>query len=153
VMTSYVLDIKRPIELMQALIEEYGDSDTFLRLVGDVTQLSSNSLDDVRVFSWPGSGDSFIAEIPLTDSNRAALVKSILPRVGIRRRVYGVIIVRGDRELFASCDNFYYWPMDKHHVYNKGAIISTEVSTSFLDELVERGVIRGYDVNPYDSAQ
>jgi hypothetical protein len=149
-MNSYVVDVKRPIELLQMLIQELGDDETTLELEGDLSRLDVQCLEgEVKLRAWTQCGDSMAVNIVLSEMNKTALIKSLLPRLGLRKRVYGITLKKAGQMLFHAYDNFCPWPdLSNRHSYQKVAQISSQVSKELLDKLVETNVIREYRPNP-----
>jgi hypothetical protein len=101
-MNSYVVDVKRPIELLQMLIQELG---------GDLSRLDIQCLEgEVKLRAWMQCGDSRAVNIVLSEMNKTALIKSLLPRLGVRKRVYGITLKKAGQMLFHAYDNFCPWP-------------------------------------------
>jgi hypothetical protein len=108
----YRLVVKRPLEVVAAVVSTFGESaqmslegdlsalrfDRFEGLTRDPTDvLRSNTLEPRLMF----------AIVPLTADNRDLLLRSELPRVGLRRRIVHLQIADSGVVRFAACDNFH----------------------------------------------
>lgn len=145
----YVLDVKKPIELLQMLIKELGDDEIIVEFEGDLSQLDVQCLEgDVKLLTLAQRGDSRAVNIVLSEMNKAVLVKSLLPRLGVRKRVYEIRLKKAGKLLFYAYDNFCPWPdLSNRRSYQKVAQISSQVSKDLLAKLVEANVIREYRPN------
>jgi hypothetical protein len=140
---TYVLDVKRSLELLQTLVAAFADEGTTLVLNGHLDHVDFERLHGVTVTTYPGAGDYRKAEITLTADNVDALVRSVLPRVGV---VHETLITKAGETLFYAYDYFDPgWPeLGKVGPYNKGAIVTLTDGEGTLDDLIERGIIRRY---------
>jgi hypothetical protein len=140
---SYVLDVKRPLELLRTLLAALADEETVLVLDGHLNRVDFGRLHGVTVTTYPGAGDYRKAEIILTADNVDALVRSVLPRVGV---VHETLITKAGETLFYAYDYFDpgWYELGKVGSYNNGAMVTLDDGEGMLDELIERGIIRRY---------
>ena len=143
---AYVLDVKRPLELLQTLVAAFADEETVLVLDSKLDRIDFGRLHGVTITTIttnPFAGDYRKAEIPLTADNVDALVRSILPRVGV---VHETLITRAGETLFYAYDHFDpgWYELGKVGPYNKGAMVTLDGDERLLTELVERNIIRRY---------
>jgi hypothetical protein len=145
----YRLEVKKPLDLLRLLVEEFSSPDVLLNLSGDVSQFDRHLFgDDVEVKDWPQSGRDRHITIPLSAKNVSAVIESVLPRIGVRSRIYQITIERGGETLFSAFDNFSgkVWGLSSE----KGAGISSSVSQELLERLAQLGVIRSYALGGRD---
>jgi hypothetical protein len=127
----YILYVRKPVELVSAMIEALGGDDAVLHLYGDLSQVDFHLLgEDVQ------RGNNH-AKVPLNEKNQAILLTQLLPRLGIVRRVYEIQIVTNSELQFWAYDNFL------PDCVGTGPAISEDV----LEMLVASGVLRSYHLN------
>jgi hypothetical protein len=146
VQTTYVLDVKQPLELLQTLVAAFADEETVLVLDSKLDRIDFGRLHGVTITTItanPIAGDYRKAAIPLKADNVDALVRSVLPRVGV---VHETLITKAGEMLFYAYDYFDpgYLELGKIGPYNKGAMVTLTDGEGLLDDLVERGIIRRY---------
>ena len=110
--TGYRLVVRSPLDVVRAFIARAAEK-AQMSFEGDLSQCDLARLDGVsveatdtlpRTTTFPRLD---YAVVPLTPSNRAQLVRSELPRMGLRRRVIHLQIVDAGVLWFGAYDNFH----------------------------------------------
>jgi len=95
------LRVRNPVEVMRLVAAFYADTpDVEVTFEGDLS-----AIDWLRVPSNALRDDKKFVAVPLKQHTLAMLTGSVFPRVGLRSRVWHVIVRRGGERLFASYDN------------------------------------------------
>ena len=132
-MKVFRLNVKKSIPLFTAVIDKLCGNYN-MSLEGDlkaVSFLGITNLVEKRKTSTHDQYDHVI--FPLTVEN-VIVLKSLVPRIGIRRRVVHIRIQQEDNTVFASYD----W-------FDKGSVwIDANVGNEFVEHLLQEGVIREY---------
>jgi len=110
---GYRLIVRSPLEVVAAFITRAGDT-AEMSMEGDLSQCNLARLEGVsreptatlpRNTTWPRLD---FAIVPLTPGNRDRLVRSELPRMGLRRRVIHLQIVEAGVSRFSAYDSFHH---------------------------------------------
>jgi hypothetical protein len=92
------------------------DGDASMSMEGDLSRCSFDELNDIRNEPdgplqkntlWVSSGRHDFVVIPLNEANRKKVIRSILPRIGVRNYVWHFEIAKNDIKIFGSYDRFY----------------------------------------------
>ena len=142
----YILDVKMSVQLLQALVQRLQGDETTLEMTGYLSELDTHLLPEAKFSDWPRSGGERGVDIPLTEDNVKTLVRSILPRVGLRKKIHTIRILHDNKLLFYAEDNFMQWAGVEGR-YNKGAGVTSKIESAFLDELVAKGILRNYSLH------
>ena len=141
---KYRLDVRKPIELVTALIAHWGAGGR-LSLEGDLSQLDDSlkalgrgrpSLTLRRNTTSPVQ-DFLI--LPLNDRTIPLIERRVLPVVGLAHRVIHVQIQRAWRLVFGAYDNF----------HPECVWVSRTIGAEFLERLVAEGVLRSFGPNAH----
>lgn len=141
----YSLEVRRPVPLMNALIEAFC-GDAHLSLEGDLSKLNwaGNAPTHPRISavlrrqtSWPKQD---FAVLPLEWETIFEIKRSVLPVVGLAKRIAHVQIEQRRELVFGAYDEFHAgctW-------------ITQRVEASLLDRLKRDGCLKSYSPNRYD---
>jgi hypothetical protein len=133
----YKLVVNETIKLMEAMLQEFAENGR-LSLEGVLKYLNLKRLHNIS--RWPDgalrrnsseSTDDFVI-IPLDSATVQFLIKSVLPSVGIRRRIVHVQIEQNGRLVFGAYDWFH------------PECVWVKVSEEILKNLKEGGILRSY---------
>lgn len=126
--TSYYLRVKRRLDLTSAMIALLcGDAELELR--GDLSKV----LEDLNVFPGATVEDGRVV-LPLESDTKDRFLRRILPRIGIVRNLWSVVITRQGRVEFGAVDG-----LDEGQVW-----VGPAVGESVLRTLRDRRVIWEY---------
>ena len=136
--------VTRKASLLLNLVLEHFCGGAHLSFEGDLSQCDTSVLRDcsftptdvLRRNTVQPLGDFVI--IPLDPDTKDTLLKSVLPRVGLRSRINHIQIEKDGRRLFGAYDNF-----DIDCVW-----FDSSVGKEFFDSLVACGAIRSYTFRP-----
>lgn len=135
---QYVLNVKRPIKLLEILLN-YIDDSFYLMLEGDLSQcdmrgisITSGTPIGVFVRNTSESFADFII-LSLDADSKEKIKRQLLPRCGLRHRIYHILIGNKDNVLFASYDSF------------DDALLSGNVNESLLTLLLSSAAIKNYE--------
>ncbi len=139
------------VAFLSTVIDLVAGPDTRLLLIGDlsrcgseidtfpgVTNVDTSILSREEQGLWNGS--SRFVSLPLTVETKDFIIRSILPRIGLKRHLWHILIGGPSGRLFVSYDNF-----DPN---GRGADINLPAET--LDALVDQGLVERYIVDPSD---
>jgi hypothetical protein len=137
-MEAYSIDVKFAIALVKAILDKFIGNAT-MSIEGDLSAVDLSTLD-----SLAGSETSSLkrqtiypvldfAVFPLTQENIIKFNK-ILTRIGIRDRVLHILVESDGQIVFQSHDQF----------WKDGTWISTIVGENFMEDLLQKNIIRGY---------
>jgi hypothetical protein len=150
-MSSWMLDVKRPIELVLAILDKFSGEQYVISITGDLSAINISELETLteggmgtltllpHVYNLPPF-DAKVLVCRLSQKNVAKL-KSLIRRIGIRSKVAFIEVKRDNDLIFESADNF-----GKEQVW-----ISSVVGQEFVQNLLHDEIIRKFEVNKYDS--
>jgi hypothetical protein len=140
------LSTRRSIDLLTAMLDMFC-GDAYLSLEGDLSQLDYDLFENFQVLPaqaldrntiWPPQK---LVSVALEAETLSIIKRHILPRVGIRKRILHIQIVKQTEMVFAAYDCF-----DRDLV----GVINT-VGEPFLSSLVERKAIWSYECKANDT--
>jgi hypothetical protein len=99
----YQLVTRRRIDLLSAMIDVFKD-DAILSLVGNLSQIDFQSIPGANVEA--GLHLTTSVSIALRPDTKTIIQQRLLPRVGLRKRVWQVQITKGNIIVFAADDGF-----------------------------------------------
>jgi hypothetical protein len=97
---TFCLTIRRPLNVMDLVLRHF-PSDATLTLVGDLSQLDTEILPTA---SWIRLDCEI--DISLDPAAIDALLQTVFPRVGLRKRVWHVVLRSAGKVVFAAYDSF-----------------------------------------------
>jgi hypothetical protein len=142
--TSFSLDVKRPIELVGALISHFGAGGR-MSLEGDLSQLdetvraTGSNKEGLKLRRNTISPRQDFLIVELDDETIPLIRQRVLPSVGLNSRVIHLQIENGGKLVFGAYDNF-----DRECVW-----VSEVVGVDLLDRLVADGILRSFKTNPH----
>jgi hypothetical protein len=96
------LTVRKPIEVMRIVAAFFaGRPDAEITFEGD-----TSAIDWATIAGATVRQDLRLAVVPLTMASTEALMESVFPRLGLRSRVWHIIVRQRGQRLFASYDNF-----------------------------------------------
>lgn len=131
--------VRKPLEFLCALLE-VSCGNAQITFEGDLSQFDIGGKCEVTrrpsisiPLDCPKNYE--VMTVPLEPNTKEVIAKRILPRAGIRHRVFYVLISKGDELLLAAYDN---WDPDC-------VSVSADIGKPFLDSMFKAGVIWKYE--------
>src|SRR6185312_14073044 len=100
------------------------------------TNIDTTLLSPEEQSAWNGS--PYFASIPLTAETKDLIVRSVLPRIGLERHIWHILIGRPFERVFASYDQF--------DPRGRGADVN--LPPAVLDDLLSQGLVERYVRDP-----
>src|SRR5262249_13443128 len=133
------LTVRRPIEVMRVVTAFFaGKPDVEITFEGDVSAIDWTSISGATVRE-----NHRVAVVPLTMASAEALMGSVFPRLGLRSRIWHVIVRQRDRRLFASYDSF----------GEEKVVVEAREWDLLLAQLQAAGLVAGHKILMMDSPQ
>lgn len=135
----YHLDVAQPIRLMERILVRFAGN-ARLSLEGDLSRGDAGGVPvlsrqpDALLPSHTLHPERDFWILPVEPDTVDAIAVKLLPRIGLRQRVWHVQMEKEGRRVFAAHDGF-----DRDGVWVAG-----QVAGEFITSLVKTGAIRGY---------
>jgi hypothetical protein len=137
---KYSLVVKKTIELLNVLIEEFC-GDAHISFEGDLSTCDLGEIRDVsfeptailpRNTIWPQQ-DYVIVSLEV--NTKDILAKRTFPKIGLRKKVLHVMIEKEGKLVFGAYDNFHL-----------DCVGISDVDEVLLESLIEKKIIRQYEL-------
>lgn len=141
-MATFEVDVGRPVEFVAAMLRHFGP-DLHVALEGDLSTVAPFPAADetplLRRNTTSPRGDFAIYALRHGEDVER-FVRSVLPRVGLRHRVWHILVERGGRLVLTAVESF-----------DRGCV-HVECDERVLSGLRSAGVVRAYDPCPDEAA-
>ena len=144
----YRLDVKRPVDLLRALFDQFSGDQTLISLDGDLSYVDSRGFEvisqkPIDVLSPNAISPKGNVVLVLNSATKESFEKHILSRAGIHSRIYHILITISGEIVFASYDNF-----------SEGcAWVTANVSEEWLNGLLEAKIIKGFEITKSSTSE
>ena len=146
-MVVYRLNVRYKVPLTQALITHFTGG-AYLSLEGDLSRCNEDIQCILGAEQEPRppltrhtlSPTLRFVILPLEASTTDAIITRILPRIGMAHNIVHTQIAREGLLVFGAYDNF----------HPKSTWVSAQIPRSMLEELQDRGVLKGFSLAGID---
>lgn len=142
-MEGYSIEVKRPLEFMRAVIDALQGDDAIIALIGDLSKFDPRGIDGVQgkaalaekspLLARRLAGYPNIVFFPLTEQNKLSFLTGILPRIGMRTRIWHTLIEQAGQLRLEVYDNF-----------NDPLWVGSFIGEDVLKKLLAERIIREY---------